>query len=319
MKHPRNLTMGSRLRDKLISISVSEIPDLLQLGLPADQADRVLAAVMMPLISEGARVAYGGRIQRRNDSATQNFTLTISQLLGEAYRRHEVEPGQRPFVHFLPQSNVPDPAGPALAWHLMQLYPYGEVRLVTGAGVTGSITCIDASEDAPQFCLLLDGLRSVLPSVNALSEALHTQMQWEAGRTEDSLDTMRRVMMLENAGAILVGGKKTSFTGPIPGLCSEALLCLQAHKPLVVLGGFGGCARDIAVELGLLPEAERVPRPPHANEFGYAKGLALVRDSANHLSQIFNAQERARLEELANLDSLPIPSSSLMQLLVRTR
>ena len=38
----------------------------------------------------------------------------------------------------------------------------------------------------------------------------------------------------------------------MPGIAEEALLSLETGQPLYVLGGFGGCARDIAETLGLV-------------------------------------------------------------------
>ena len=42
------------------------------------------------------------------------------------------------------------------------------------------------------------------------------------------------------------------FKGAMPGLAEEALLSLEARQPLYVMGGFGGCARDIAETIGLV-------------------------------------------------------------------
>jgi hypothetical protein len=38
----------------------------------------------------------------------------------------------------------------------------------------------------------------------------------------------------------------------MPGVAEEALLSLQSEQPVFLLGGFGGCARDIAETLGLV-------------------------------------------------------------------
>jgi hypothetical protein len=46
----------------------------------------------------------------------------------------------------------------------------------------------------------------------------------------------------------------------MPGIVEEAILTLESGKPLVVLGAFGGAARDVAIALGLLDAADRVPR-----------------------------------------------------------
>jgi hypothetical protein len=38
----------------------------------------------------------------------------------------------------------------------------------------------------------------------------------------------------------------------MPGLAEEALLSLEARQPLYLMGGFGGCARDVAETMGLI-------------------------------------------------------------------
>jgi hypothetical protein len=37
----------------------------------------------------------------------------------------------------------------------------------------------------------------------------------------------------------------------MPGIAEESLIALENHQPIYLLGGFGGCARDIVNELGL--------------------------------------------------------------------
>lgn len=43
----------------------------------------------------------------------------------------------------------------------------------------------------------------------------------------------------------------------MPGIAEETEFALKANQPLYLLGGFGGCARDIASGMGLMPELER--------------------------------------------------------------
>ena len=50
---------------------------------------------------------------------------------------------------------------------------------------------------------------------------------------------------------IAVGGATVPSDGPMPTMAQDALASLQGEQPLYVLGGFGGCARDIASALRL--------------------------------------------------------------------
>jgi len=66
------------------------------------------------------------------------------------------------------------------------------------------------------------------------------------------LSHMRETMNREIDARVCLGGQVTGYKGKYPGLVEEALLALQAGKPLYLIGAFGGCARALieAVEGG---------------------------------------------------------------------
>jgi|GEM_PF-913001 len=310
MNTPRNPALGSRLSGRMIAISVSEISDLPQLGLPLDQADRTLSALLLPLISEGARVAYGGGLQTE-----ENFALCISKTLAEAYRRHEVAPGRRPFVQFLAGEMIPVGASADLARHLTLLHPYGEVRLIAGSDAQAVLTCIDTTTGQERFSVL-KGEENKFVSGDALEEVLESELQFASKREGDSLAAMRHAMNAECDARVLFGGKKTGFSGEIPGLCEEAILSLRGAKPLFVVGGFGGCSRDIAIALGLLDSIEAVPRIPRKDEAKYEAGLEEVRRLRGILETKFRGHRWDLLLSLARTDSLPAATDALVKLLL---
>jgi hypothetical protein len=77
-----------------------------------------------------------------------------------------------------------------------------------------------------------------------------------------TLSAMRRLMMTPIAvqvpsplkpdvipavtARIMLGGKVSGFSGFLPGLFEEALVTLENHRPLYLLGGFGGAAEVMA-------------------------------------------------------------------------
>lgn len=63
---------------------------------------------------------------------------------------------------------------------------------------------------------------------------------------------MRAMMRAETSGRIAIGGQVENYKGKMPGIAEEALLSLKAKQPLFLVGGFGGCTRDIAETLGLV-------------------------------------------------------------------
>ena len=51
---------------------------------------------------------------------------------------------------------------------------------------------------------------------------------------------------------IVLGGRVEGYKGTMPGIAEETRISLEAGQPVFVLGGFGGCARDIAETVGLI-------------------------------------------------------------------
>ena len=62
---------------------------------------------------------------------------------------------------------------------------------------------------------------------------------------------MRTVMRGDTQARIVLGGRIEGYKGAMPGIAEETCLSLKAGQPVFLLGGFGGCARDIAETIGL--------------------------------------------------------------------
>ena len=62
---------------------------------------------------------------------------------------------------------------------------------------------------------------------------------------------MRELMCDQTDARIVLGGKLDGYKGAMPSVVEETLLALAAKKPVILVGGFGGCARAIAEALGL--------------------------------------------------------------------
>jgi len=69
------------------------------------------------------------------------------------------------------------------------------------------------------------------------------------------LSAMRDDIIQNTQARIMMGGRTLGFKGKYPGLVEEALLTLQAKKPLYLLGGFGGASLALCQALqGQQPE-----------------------------------------------------------------
>ena len=70
--------------------------------------------------------------------------------------------------------------------------------------------------------------------------------EWDNGLT-----AIRNTMAHESLACIVVGGSTVLGHETMPLAAQDAMVSLRNQRPLYVLGGFGGCAQDIATFLGL--------------------------------------------------------------------
>ena len=100
---------------------------------------------------------------------------------------------------------------------------------------------------AELVCLNIDGKPMTMDERRQCESGQATETEWSGGLT-----AMRRHMLAKTDARIVLGGQIDLYRGAMPGIGEEALLSLRAGQPLFVVGGFGGCARDIAESLGLV-------------------------------------------------------------------
>jgi hypothetical protein len=206
------------LGQQTIAISTSESPDMTALGLSEQHLRDAMAEIARHLLALGARLVYGG------DLREHGFSERLFELV--ARHRRDADEGD-------------DRAGVIdyLAWpvHIRMLAADLEKA---AADLTGS---------AELICLGLDGARQPMTERRRLPPQQPTDAEWATGLT-----AMRQVMRAESQARIVLGGRVDNYKGVMPGIAEEALLSLQGQQPLFIMGGFGGCARDIAETLGLI-------------------------------------------------------------------
>lgn len=248
----------------VISVSVSEASDLGRLGFLPDELDRVLAALITPLIHGGFRIAYGGRLEGRG-----NFTTQMSARVAETYVPHALILGARPFIHVLAPHRVAALPRESLLAHAHILGAHAELWLMGAGESVRGVAGLDTQEvngtrvvgvrckelsgrpgaaDGGVFATSDAGLNAKLAAVTG--EAAESVAGNEG--TAPSFSRMLRAMAELTDARIIVGGRTAKFSGPISGVTEEAVATIDAGKPLLVLGAFGGAARDIAVALHLL-------------------------------------------------------------------
>ncbi|MDE3000751.1 MAG: TIR domain-containing protein [Gemmatimonadota bacterium] len=206
----------STIAGSKVAISMSESPDMSILGLSDAHLRDAMDRLALQLLSSGASLAYGG------DLRPNGFTEWLFELV-HRYRRgtSEIRIGVTNYF-----------AWPA---HISKATDELEA-MSAGLADTGELVC-----------LTKDG-HHMDPSLWS-KRPLHqpTDEEWSTGLT-----SMRRVMRKAADARVVLGGPVADYKGIMPGIAEEALLSLQKSQPLFLLGGFGGCARDIAETLGLV-------------------------------------------------------------------
>lgn len=208
-----------------VAISISESADMPVLGLAEEHLRDAMAEVARHLLAMGARLAYGG------DLRAQGFTELLFELVARHRRDADIGDHRAAVVNYL-------------SWPVHCGMPAEAVqeRASNLAGL------------AEFHCLDVQGKE--IPSATRQAAPTHaaTEGEWSAG-----LGAMRRKMTDVSDARVVLGGRVEGFKGRMPGIGEEALCSLEAGKPLFILGGFGGCARDIAEDLGLIAPRQQSP------------------------------------------------------------
>ena len=200
---------------RLVAISTSDTPDMGALGLNAEHVKESTAEIVMHLFACGVNVAYGGD-WRRSGYTEAFFQLALRYRLAH-------DSGSSRMTNYL--------AWPVhIALQADNLNDFNdEVKGFADLVLLGRQGDLLSLEDRQSF-------EAHEPDSN----------EWSQGLTE-----MRTHMIRDSDILILIGGRVEGFKGRMPGVAEESLLSLQSGTPLFLVGGFGGCARDIAEELGL--------------------------------------------------------------------
>ena len=212
------MTTSDAVRQHVVAVSTSESPDMAVLGLSDEHLCDAMAEIARHVLNFGSRLVYGGDLRQHG----------FSELLFEIAARHH--PVVDPVEQHLGVTNY-------LAWpvHIGMSMGRIEATIEALAG-TAELVCTD-----------MNGEPLSMPQRRQLESRQATEAEWSTGLT-----TMRKHMLANTDARIVLGGRIDQYRGAMPGIAEEALLSLQGGQPLFVIGGFGGCARDIAESLQLV-------------------------------------------------------------------
>ncbi len=230
------MTTNYEQKPSVIAVSTSESPDMAVFGLSDGHLRDAMAEIATHLLARGANLAYGG------DLRGGGFTELLFELVLR-YRRLSETAGDVRVTNYL-------------AWPVhIQMTADKLNALAEGLSETALLALIGR-----------DGERLAPEDRHALAEHEPGADEWSNGLT-----VMRQTMRDETDARIVLGGRVEGYRGCMPGIAEEALLSLQSGQAVFLLGGFGGCARDIAETLMLVdPWAGSRPAWPGRAKFeGY--------------------------------------------------
>lgn len=211
------MTFQKTTAPSTVAISISESPDMSVFGLSDGHLRDAMAEIALQLLASGTSLAYGG------DLRAHGFTELLFELLVR-YQDHPSHSGKITVTNYL-------------AWPVHVRMTADELAAFSTAHKKSA--CI--------IFLARDGTRMEQEQCRELRVREPDKSEWTEGLT-----SMRTVMREETQARIVLGGRVDGYKGRMPGIAEEALLSLQSHQPVFLLGGFGGCSRDIAETIGLV-------------------------------------------------------------------
>lgn len=207
-----------------VAISISESPDMPAIGLSYEHLQDAMAEIALHLLSSGLSLAYGG------DLRAHGFT----ELLFELVMRYQNHPNHK--EKMITVTNY-------LAWPVHSRMTKDDLDAFSALH-TESIHIIFLTPDGYSL-----NLEERLKLDQQQDLPVHEPDENERAK---GLTAMRNVIQRETKARIVLGGKVDDYRGRMPGIAEETLMSLKSGQPVFLLGGFGGCTRDIAETIGLV-------------------------------------------------------------------
>ena len=212
-----------------IGISVSDSADLSRLGLLETHFRLALGEIARCVIVSSGTLSYAGHLD------PSGYTAFLVRELQRYHQRNR-------------------PLRVSLAWSVHRSLSVDQIRdQQTAMGLMGQIECLDQSGN-----VMAD------PFANrAVAAAPIT----DAAVVRQGLTSMRQHVTNFCQARVLLGGRRVGFSGDMPGVVEEAILSLNAAKPIYLAAGFGGATLDIAKALRIddcawFPQNNAVPPDP---------------------------------------------------------
>lgn len=207
-------------KPRSVGVSIEWSPDMAMLGVGAEHLLDVLAELARHLLASGVSLVFAGDL--RPGAATE----LLFELVARHWPDDPATEGRPPFVQYAVW-----PAPPT--WHGT---PWEIIRSDWAGLVEWHFIDPDRRD-------------------RTIDEALSTATSdASSGDAHAALTALRKQLARVTDARVFIGGAKDSQHNKMPSVAEECMHACQSQQPLFLLGGFGGCTRDIAWKWGLLSD-----------------------------------------------------------------
>lgn len=183
-------------------------------GIGMEHVEELMVRMAMRLLSDGHRLAFGGALRVAGKGLTQ-------YLIDTAHRWSEED-----------SARAVDISRPN-TWPLVNYSAWPRYKTITEEQKAKLVGICQFHSIDPPLASQVTKAKEKTPAQDKRLEA-------------DALTAMRKYSAEQVDLRIVWAGKIKGSSGWIAGILEEVVCTLELNKPLIVLGGFGGCARLIA-------------------------------------------------------------------------
>jgi hypothetical protein len=183
-------------------------------GIGMEHVEELMVRLAMRLLSDGHRLAFGGTLGVADRDLTQ-------YLIDTAHRWSDED-----------SARTVDISRPN-TWPIVNYSAWPRYKSITEEQKAKLVGICQFHAIDPPLASQVTKAKENTPAQDKRLEA-------------DALTAMRKYSAEQVDFRIVWGGKIKGSSGWIAGILEEVVCTLELNKPLIVLGGFGGCARLIA-------------------------------------------------------------------------
>lgn len=212
-------------RQRIAVSAAGEAPDLDLAGVGPQLVDDVVVRLTRRLLERNAQVVYGGTFGNYAANLTQALIDTAlgwdrnADARGEGPAESATDLLDPPFVNYS-------------AWPA-----WSGITPRIRADLTGVCSFIEVDPDPKK------------PAPVPADQARTREDPAHAFAAADALTRMREASTLATDVRIVLAGKRRGWLGWLPGIAEEVAWSVEKGQLVLVVGGFGGCAADLAAYL----------------------------------------------------------------------